>query len=338
MTAHKPNDDLKLPDAPDIPGLTFRRFRGEADFALMAAIAVSCNRADGIDWFVTARDLASEFARMPESDPRRDVLIAEIAGEPIGCIRLSCWREYEGNRIYATEGHVLPAWRRRGIGTVLLRASERRAREVAAGHPPDDARFLEAMWSDCEPSRRSLLEAEGYAPTTRSARMVRPDLEDIPAAPLPPGLEVRPVRPEHYRAIWDAGVDATRDYLGGGPLSEADYEQLLEQRTFDPALWKIAWDGGQVVGQVRSFIDPQENAVLDRTRGYTEEISVRRPWRRRGLARALLVQSLHELKRRGMIEAALGVQMDGRHGALRLYQSVGFQVTRVGTAARKRID
>ena len=336
--AHEPNDDVKLPDAPDIPGLTFRRFRGEADFALTAAIEVSCNRADGIDWFVTARDLASEFARMPESDPRRDVLIAEIAGEAIGFVRLAWWREYEGDRIYATDGHVLPAWRRRGIGTVLLRASERRAREVAAGHPPNDARFLEAMWSDSEPSRRSLLEAEGYEPTTRSARMVRPNLEDIPAAPLPPGLEVRPVRPEHYRAIWDADVEAFQDHLGASVPSEADYEQFLAQRNFDPALWKIAWDGGQVVGQVRSFIDSQENAAFDRERGYTEEISVRRPWRRRGLARALLVQSLHELKRRGMSEAALGVQMDGKHDALRLYQSVGFQVMRVGTAARKRMD
>ncbi len=335
--AHEPNSDVELPDAPGIPSLTFRRFRGEADFAVMAAVAMSCRRVDGVDWFVTARDLASEFAQMPESDPRRNVLIAEIAGEAIGFVRLAWWREYEGDRIYQTDGQVLPAWRGRGIGTALLHASERRAREIAAGHPPDDARFLEAMWRDAAPSRRALLEAEGYEPTARHARMARPDLEDIPAAPLPPGLEVRPVRPEHYRAIWDADVEAFQDHLGATPRTEASYEQFLERRTFDPALWKIAWDGDQVAGQVRTFIDPQENAAFDRERGYTEEISVRRPWRRRGLARALLVQSLHELKRRGMTEAALGVHMDGKHDALRLYQSVGFQVAWVVTMARKRM-
>ncbi|MBP1632328.1 MAG: Acetyltransferase, partial [Acidobacteria bacterium] len=68
---------------------------------------------------------------------------------------------------------------------------------------------------------------------------------------------------------------------------------------------------------------------------YTESISVRRPYRRRGLARSLLVQSLHAVRERGMAEAALGVLTENLHGAFRLYESVGFRVVRRWTTLRK---
>jgi ribosomal protein S18 acetylase RimI-like enzyme len=62
---------------------------------------------------------------------------------------------------------------------------------------------------------------------------------------------------------------------------------------------------------------------------------VRRPWRRRGLARSLLVQSLHAIKERGMTEAALGVDTQNPTGALRLYESVGFRPVKRFTAYQK---
>jgi ribosomal protein S18 acetylase RimI-like enzyme len=79
---------------------------------------------------------------------------------------------------------------------------------------------------------------------------------------------------------------------------------------------------------VRSFINPKENAEYNRKRGWTDEICVRRPWRRRGLARSLLVQSLHAVKERGMQEAGLGVDTQNPSGALHLYESVGFKSMR----------
>jgi mycothiol synthase len=52
---------------------------------------------------------------------------------------------------------------------------------------------------------------------------------------------------------------------------------------------------------------------------------VRRPWRRRGLARALLTRSLKMFQEMGMVEAALGVDSQNLNGAFRLYESVGFR-------------
>jgi ribosomal protein S18 acetylase RimI-like enzyme len=76
---------------------------------------------------------------------------------------------------------------------------------------------------------------------------------------------------------------------------------------------------------VLPFINQNENQEYNRLRGWTEEICVRRPWRKRGLARALLVRSLWAIKERGMQEAALGVDTENLSGALRLYESVGFR-------------
>ena len=75
-----------------------------------------------------------------------------------------------------------------------------------------------------------------------------------------------------------------------------------------------------------------------RLRGYTENISVRRPWRRRGLARALIAASFPLLRARGMTEAALGVDTENLSGALRVYESCGFQSVSRETLYRKPLD
>jgi ribosomal protein S18 acetylase RimI-like enzyme len=55
---------------------------------------------------------------------------------------------------------------------------------------------------------------------------------------------------------------------------------------------------------------------------------VRRPWRRRGLAEALLHRSFAELYARGKRRVGLGVDADNVTGALRLYERVGMRAVR----------
>ena len=61
-------------------------------------------------------------------------------------------------------------------------------------------------------------------------------------------------------------------------------------------------------------------------RGWLSSVFTRRPWRRRGLAAALISRSLALLRERGMTSAALGVDADNPSGALGLYESAGFAV------------
>ena len=71
---------IRLPDAPDVPGLSFRRYRGEADHAEMVAVLNAANEADRLDEHRTVEQMTAGYAQLTNCDPYRDVLIAEIDG------------------------------------------------------------------------------------------------------------------------------------------------------------------------------------------------------------------------------------------------------------------
>jgi ribosomal protein S18 acetylase RimI-like enzyme len=148
------------------------------------------------------------------------------------------------------------------------------------------------------------------------------------------------VTPEQYSVVWEAAREALRDDWGytEDAWTEDQYEGWLRERTFMPDLWQVAWDGSQVAGMVLNFINKDENQEYGRRRGYTENICVRRPWRRRGLARALIARSFGLLKGLGMTEAALGVDAQNPSGALELYEGMGFRAVRRVTSYRKPLD
>lgn len=323
------DETVIVPGAPDVPGLRFRHFRGPADYAAIAAASNASRFADGREFVTTVEDLARYYAHLPNCDPATDMVVAEIDGALAGFSRVEWYREADGSYRYVFPIILHPDWRGRGIRRALLRWAEARARQIATGHPTDAAKIFGTTAFSQAGSLAALLEDEGYRPARYFSHMVRSLDSPLPDFAMPPGLEMRPVRPEHYRPIWDASEDAFRDHWGYSPAPEEEYHEWLENKTlFTPELWQIAWDvaNDEVAGQVRTFIDALENETFHRQRGYTEFISVRRPYRRRGLARALIAASLRVLKARGMTESALTVDSENLSGATRLYETCGFAV------------
>jgi mycothiol synthase len=327
---------IDVSGAPPIAGLIFRRFRGEVDYPVMVAILDACNVADDYVYINTVTDVASTFAHLKNCDPYRDMLFAEVDGETIAFSRV-WWGEEGDTRLYIPLGFVHPAWRRKGLGTAMLHYNEARLREIAREHPAGD-KFFRVWTTDKEYGAWALFTKFGYEPVRHYIEMSRPNDVLLPNAPMPVGLEVRPVAPEQYRAVWDAKEEARQDHWGYAPATDADFERWTETRTFAPHLWKVAWDGDQVAGMVLNRLDVEENAQYGRKRGYTKDIFVRRPWRRRGLARSLLVQSIEMFKVMGMEETALGVDTQNPSGALRLYESVGYQEGKRHTFFNKRME
>jgi ribosomal protein S18 acetylase RimI-like enzyme len=316
---------IVVPGAPAIPGLAFRRFRGEADYPILVAILNACDAADGIDYVSTLEEIEHLFAYLKNCDPVRDMLLAEVDGEPIAFSRVSWSEQSTGERLYASYGFVHPDWRRRGLGAAMLRYNERLLRDIARGHSAGIPSFFRVWAGDKEVGALALFANAGYEPVRYIIEMMRPIGAPLPDAPLPVGLDVRAAEPVHIRAIWEARREVRRDLWGTVELTEQDYERWTTDPLFAPELWRVAWEGDQVAGMVLNRVDWDENENLQRQRGYTEGILVRRPWRQRGLARHLLGQSIHMFREMGMEETALGVDVRNPFGALRLYQSVGYR-------------
>lgn len=324
-------DSIHITDAPAIAGLAFRHFRGAEDYPKMVAVILASADADKIERVDTVEDIANNYSRLVNCDPYQDMIFAEINNEVIGYAR-GFWRQQEnGPRAYDLVGFLAPAWRRRGIGQAMLRWVEDRMRTVAEAFSTEETGVFEAFADAENAGLMAMLENNNYKPVRYFVQMVRENLENIPDFPMPEGLEVRPVLPEHYRAIWEADIEAFRDHWGYSKPAEEDYQSWLGNKTiFQPDLWQVAWDieTDQIAGQVRTFIHAAENDKYNRKRGYTEFISVRRPWRKRGLARALIVRSLHLQRERGMAESALGADSENLTGATRVYEDCGFRTTR----------
>ncbi|HLX31367.1 MAG TPA: GNAT family N-acetyltransferase [Gaiellaceae bacterium] len=87
---------------------------------------------------------------------------------------------------------------------------------------------------------------------------------------------------------------------------------------YDPSLWLLIRDADEIVAVCRNEARPSG--------GYVGAIGVRRAWRGRGYAKALLHRAFREFRRRGMTHASLGVDASNPTGATRLYESVGMHV------------
>jgi mycothiol synthase len=334
--------ELRLPqDVPRVAGLRLRSFCGDAEFPAMARVANASFAADGMAIVRRADELRRDYENLRRCDPFRDMVMAEVEGELVGYARTTGWWTLEdGTHVQGQIALLAPAWRRHGVGSAMLAWLEARQRELAAEHPGAPGYLHHSFVTQGETDRARLLTNAGYRLARYFLEMVRPSLEDLPSFALPPGFEVRPVKPEHLRAIFEAHMEALRGLWGIAPAQPGDFENWCKARSFQPHLWQVAWEveSGQVAGQVKPWIDFAQNEALGRRRGWTEFISVGAPWRRRGLARALVVRALSALREAGIVESELGVDSDSAFGAPRLYEECGFRVVKRNTVYRKPLN
>jgi ribosomal protein S18 acetylase RimI-like enzyme len=305
----------------------------------MAALLTAEAAGDGVEEVTTPGQIDIEYAHIDNCDVTTDMVIVERANEMVGYGRTEWWDSKEGYRTYMVLPPVRPG--HEPVVPWIVGWLEARIGEIAAAHPGGEKVF--ECWAIEPPeggkpgARKAALESMGYRAVTYGAEMLRPDLGDVPDLPLPDGVEIRPVEETHLRAIWEADVEAFRDHWGFAEPTENEWHKFLDFPYRDESLWKVAWEGDEVAGQVRSFVNPDENRAFGRSRGWTEFVSTRRPWRKQGVAAALIAESLRELAHRGMTEAALGVHVDNPNGAFRLYERLGFRLIHLFGTYQKRL-
>jgi ribosomal protein S18 acetylase RimI-like enzyme len=217
-------------------------------------------------------------------------------------------------------GGVHPHWRGRGIGRELLSWQLGRAGEIHRAVAPDTRwqAHVGAVVGDEETER--LCQRFAMTPVRYWLEMVA-NTEPTRAVPPPQGLRIAGYRPEYEQPLHAAHMEAFGDHWGYQRRGLDEWLALtVRSDSCRPDLSLLAFDGDEIAGYVLSYQD------ADPARIYIGQVGVRRPWRRRGLAQAMLVQVLAWAGRAGKKTAALGVDADSPTGAVGVYERAGFTI------------
>lgn len=224
-----------------------------------------------------------------------------------------------GGQLWA-DGYVHPEQWGRGLGTVLARLTERRARELVSNAPTGARVVLSNNVILSDAPARQILESSGYS-LTRCFWRMGIELAAEPEAPAwPNGVAMRTFeRGRDERRVFECVEEAFADHWGHVPRTFESWIARIDRPDFDPSLWLLAEEGNQLAGIALCERRPDG--------GWVNTLGVRRPWRRRGLGKALLRQAFGELYRRGMRSVGLGVDAQSLTGATRLYERAGMHIT-----------
>lgn len=191
---------------------------------------------------------------------------------------------------------------------------------------------LREEWEDYDLERDVLLleldgrlagyaAGHGYAPARHFWRMVI-DLERAPEPVVPDGIELRLLRePEERRALHETLEESFEDHWEHRPRSFEEWSKnVFEVEGYDPTLVWVALEREELVAANVCYWKRHGEW------GWVGILGVRRPWRRRGIAEALLETAFAEFFRRGERRVALGVDAQSPTGATRLYEKAGMRV------------
>lgn len=299
--------------------LTTRPYH-DTDAEALAELLNAVDRAAGGHPGYTVEEVRS-FATTLVRDPATDSRVVVTGDGAIVAGAMVATPPDGGFRVDLSGG-VRPEWQGRGLGRDLLAWQIDRAREIHADRAPTDSWETHADALLGNDSALRLFERLGLTPARYWFDMVAPtrSAEELPASPLPAGLTVATYQADREKDLHEAHMEAFLDHWGFQRRALDEWAPLsVRSEDFLPDLSLLALDGHDIAGYVLSYRD------TDPKRIYLGQVGVRRPWRRRGLAAALLSQVLARAARDGFDMAWLGVDADSPTGAGGVYERVGFR-------------
>ena len=275
-------------------------------------------------------DLAEELD-FPELE-EDDYVGAWDGGELVGYYEVRGRTPADGVLKIHLLGKTHPARRGEGVGTRLRDAMLARAEQVHRARNPHGVARLTMTGLSSNTEQADLLAEVGLLPQRWSFGM-RAQLDDIPGpAAVPDGLEVRPYADGYAEEMLAAHNEAFLDHPNFTPWSAAEWKQwVTDSRNFRPDLSRVVVEPHEperVVGYVQTNEYDAYFQATGRREAYVGKVGVRRAYRGRGVATALLQHCLAAYRAAGLDEASLDVDSENPTGALGVYERAGFRVER----------
>jgi mycothiol synthase len=228
--------------------------------------------------------------------------------EEDGAIVAAGWLQIWGD-IGALAGGVAQGAKGRGLGSALVDDAEGAAARHAVPR-------MHAFALGDDAAARKLFEGRGYREVRRFWEMAI-DLDAEPVVPvLPEPLALDAFHVDDARAFHHASHESFQDHWEWHGVPFDEWWEM--RRDNDHSVWFVVRDGDEIAAVARN--EARESA------GYVGLLGVRRPWRGRGLGKALLYRTFAEFWERGLTRVTLGVDSESPTGATKLYERVGMRV------------
>lgn len=299
------------------------------DVAAYTRLLEEARIADGGEEVATEEVTRHEL-QDPSTPPATNSLVLELPdGSLGGSITLTERLQGTAARRIFLWGVTHPALRGRGIGTALVRWGIARGEEILAAQQDGLPGLLEAFKEVRRADAVALHEAHGFRPARWYFDMRRDLREPLPAMPDLGGLEVHLYRPAWAERIRLAHNEAFADHWGSEPqAAEVWSRDFIGDPYFRGDLSFVVVDGDEIAGYTVNYVAEADWQATGVREGWVGQLGVRRTWRRRGLATALLVRSMEAFRAAGLDAATLGVDAENPTGALGIYERVGFRPIR----------
>jgi ribosomal protein S18 acetylase RimI-like enzyme len=332
------NDAPGLPAAGsgDLPAVGFPelhwRSAGPADLDAWAELIARTAAAEQPVWFERRADLEQIMESKNNPVGPNTVLGLDSGGVPRAYARLT--KNKDGAKAHGFCA-VDPKWQRRGVGSALLSWLEARTRQrfaedsgahVAGAGGAGPVPRLRIFIEQKQQHQCALLEESGYEVVRYYNEMHRPLSAPLPEAPLDHGLKLVPMEPGLSEAVRLAHNQVFADHWGSEPRDEESWGFVVNDPLARPDLSAVvlASSTGKVVGYQLASHDPETAVARGFTEGYTDLLGVRREFRGRGVAQALLADAMRRFAAAGMDKASLDVDSENPTGAMALYRKMGY--------------
>ena len=198
-----------------IENLKLRHFKGEEDYQIILDIWRKNREFNGYDWVATLDDMKNDQKWRQNYDINEQLMFVELEGKPVGYLIYN-WGIEESPRGYMLYVgiNLLEEYWDGPIPQIMLDYQEKKLAEMTNDLPKDTPRFYSLGRKERAQKQVEFYRSNGYAPVRYFFEMIRPIEKPLGDHPLPQGLELRDVKPEHYRAIWEGDHEAFQDHWG----------------------------------------------------------------------------------------------------------------------------